>query len=219
MTGTTFGALITKDRTNVRKALKGGVIIGPPSATLPTALTSTSTPVLDTLTGWSGSLGFISDGGAVVGDAEDTSDTKAWGELYPVRRDVTGKTSTIKVTGLETNKLTIATRCGVDPATLTPDETTGELVVTDSTSSTPLTYRVLVLSQDGPPGGEYWIGKLMPCASVTALGDQTFASDDNDVEWEVTFTAYEDPVALFAVKTFYAGPGWLANLTAAGFSS
>lgn len=218
MTGTTFGALVTTNRANVRKALKGGVLIGPMSATLPTALTSTSTPVLSALTGWSGSLGYITSDGAVVGDDETTADVKAWGEVYPVRRDVTEKTSTVKVAGLETNKLTIATRAGVDPSALTPDETTGELVVTDSTSSTPLTWRVLVLSQDGPAGGEFWIGKLMPCAGITALGSQTFASGSDPVEWDMTFTAYADAVAGFAVKTFYCGPGWLASLSAMGFS-
>lgn len=218
MTTTTFGALVTQNRTNVRKALKGGVLIGQSTATLPTALTTGGTPALNTLTGFS-SLGFISDSGAVVSDDEDTSDTKAWGELYPVRRDVTSRTTTVKVTGLETNKMTLSTYFSVDPTTLTPDETTGELVITDSTSSTPLTYRVLVLSQDGVPGAEFWQGKLLAAASVTARGDQTFASGDDDIEWEFTFTAYEDTVAGFAVKNFWAGPGWLANLTAAGLGS
>ncbi|HEX4018180.1 MAG TPA: hypothetical protein VHX15_15705 [Frankiaceae bacterium] len=217
MTATTFPALVPTDRANVRKALKGGVLIGASTATLPTALTSTSTPVLDTLTGFS-SLGFISDSGAVVSDDESTSDVKAWGELYPVRRDVTSRTTTLKVTGLETNKMTLSTYFGVDPSTLTPDETTGELIIIDSTSSTPITFRVLVLSQDGPAGSEFWIGKLMPAASVTARGDQTFASGDDPVEYDYTFTAYEDAAAGFAVKTFYAGPGWLAGLSAMGLS-
>lgn len=217
MTATTFGALVTSDRTNIRKALKGGVLIGASTATLPTALTTTATPVLSALTGFN-SLGFISDSGAVVSDDEDTSDTKAWGQLYPVRRDVTSRTTTIKVTGLETNKTVLSTYFQVDPSTLVPDETTGELVITDSTSSTPLTFRVLLLSQDGAPGAEFWQGKLLPAASVTARGDQTFASGDDDIEWDFTFTAYEDAVAGYAVKNFWAGPGWLANLAAAGLS-
>lgn len=218
MTATTFGALVTQDRTNVRKALKGGVLIGQSSASLPTALTTTSTPVLSTLAGFS-SLGFISDNGAVATDDENTADVKAWGELYPVRRDVTSRTTTVKVSGLETNKATLSTYFGIDPTLLVPDETTGELVIADSTSSTPLTYRVLVLSQDGPPGAEFWIGKLMPAASVTARGDQTFASGDSPIEWDFTFTAYKDSAAGYAVKNFYAGPGWLANLDAAGLGS
>jgi hypothetical protein len=217
MTGTTFDALVTQDRTNVRKALKGGVLVGASSATLPTALTSTATPVLDTLSGFS-SLGFISDAGAVVSDDETTADVAAWGEVYPIRRDITKRTCTIKVTGLETNKMVLATYFGIAPASLVPDSTTGELVITDPTSTTPLTYRVLVLSQDGPAGSEYWIGKLLPAAAVTARGNQTFASGgDTPIEWEFTFTAYLDTTAGFAVKTFIAGPGWLANQTAEGF--
>jgi hypothetical protein len=222
-TATTFDALITKSNINVLKALKGGVLLGQMSAAVPSSLTIDSTvtpgtPVLQTLTGFS-SMGFFSDSGAVFDESIDSSDTKAWGELEPVRRDITSDVTTLKVTGLESNKTTIAAFYDIDPTSLTPDSTTAELQIPKSTSPIAKYYRIIVLSQDGAAGSEYWIGRIMPRASITDRGSMTFDNGDTGIMYDMTFTAYLDSAAGYSVKTIYAGPAWKANLTAAGFGS
>lgn len=223
MTETTFGALVTQDTGNVRKALKGGVLIAAETAALPSTLTAMSTgttpvPELQALTGFS-SLGFITDDGAVVSSDVSSSNIAAWGEGDPVRTDITSKTRTLKVTGLETNKTTLSTYFGVDPASLTPDATSGELSIEDIGDLSTTYFRVLILSQDGAEGQEYWVAQLLPRASITDYGDLTFASGDTPIEWDMTFTAYKDATAGYVMKTFFAGPGWLAALAGAGFGS
>jgi len=222
-TATTFGALVTQDNSNVRKALKGGVLIAPMSSALPSSLTIDSatdpgTPVLQTLTGFT-SLGFFDDSGAVFSENISSADIAAWGELEPIRRDITSDVTTLKINALETNKTTLATYFGVDPSTLTPDETTGELQIEKNPSPAATYYRVLVLAQDGASGSEYWIARMLPRASVTDLGDMTFASAKDGITFDMTLTAYKDSTAGYSVMTYLAGPGWLAGLTAAGLGS
>jgi hypothetical protein len=223
MTATTFDALVTQAKGNVLKALNGGVLIAPISAALPASLTALSTgdspaPVLQSLTGFS-SLGLLTDDGAVLSQDVSSSAIQAWGQAYPVRTDVTSKTTTLKITGLESSKAVLATYFGVDPSTITPDADTGEVILTDVGDLSTTYYRVLVLSQDGAAGSEKWVATLLPNANITDYGDMTFMSGDTSIQYDMTFTAYKDDTAGFAKKTFYAGPGWLAGADAAGFGS
>lgn len=212
MTGTTFGALVTQDNANIRKALKGGVLTAPMSAALPTALTSGSTPALQTLTGFN-SLGFFDDTGAVRSEKITMQDVPAWGKTVPVRTDTVSDVTSVKVVALESNLYTLAAFFRQPASSLVPNVTTGELVITKNISATVNNQRVLVLSQDGPAGGEFWIGQLLPNAAVTAIGNMTFNSAKNTISYDMTFTAYEDPVAGFDEQMFYGGPGWLAAAT------
>lgn len=221
MAATTFPALVTQSAGNVRKALTGGVLIAPITAALPTSLTAMDSgtpakPALQSLTGFN-SLGLISTDGAVFSRDITTSEVDAWGKGDPVRTDITKKTTTLHVTGLESNKYTIATYYNVDPATLVPNSTTGELTIAETGDLSTINYRVLVLSQDGAAGSEYWIARLLPRASITAVGDFTMANGDSDLRYDLTFTAYPDAVTGVSVQTTYAGPGWLTNKTQAGF--
>lgn len=221
MAATTFPALVTQSSGNVRKALAGGVLIAPITAAIPASLTAMDTgtppkPVLQTLTGFS-SLGLITTDGAVFSKSITTSEVDAWGIGDPVRTDMQKKVTTLKVTGLESNKNTLATYYNVDPSTLVPNATTGELTISETGALTTIYYRILVLSQDGAAGSEYWVARLLPRASMTAVGDLVMANGDNDVRYDMTFTAYPDAVTGVSVQTTYAGPGWLANKTQAGF--
>lgn len=221
MAATTFPALVTQSSGNVRKALQGGVLIAPITAAIPASYTAMNTatppaPVLQTLTGFS-SLGLITTAGAVFSKSITTSEVDAWGVGDPVRTDMTKKVTTLHVAGLESNKNTIATYFNVDPSTLVPNATTGELTIPETGSLSTINYRVLVISQDGAAGSEYWIIRLLARASITAVGDFTMANGDNDIQYDMTFTAYPDAVTGVSVYTTFAGPGWLANKTQAGF--
>lgn len=223
MADTTIDALAQKKKGNALKALTGCVLIAPIATALPATLTADSTadpgtPALQSLTGWS-SFGLISDAGAVLSQSVNSSTLPAWGEAYPVRTDITSRTTTLKIVGLESNKTTIATYFGVSPSSLVPDATTGEVVITDKGDLTTIYYRVLVLAQDGAEGSEKWLGTLLPNANITSYGDMTFMSGDTAIEYDMTFTAYKDDTAGFAKKTFFAGPAWKTALANAGFGA
>jgi|HubBroStandDraft_6_1064221.scaffolds.fasta_scaffold136457_2 hypothetical protein len=213
MTGTTFGALVVQDNANIRKALKGGVLMAPMATALPTALTSGATPALNVLTGFN-SLGFFDDTGAVISEKIAVQDVMAWGKTIPVRTDITSDITTVKVVALETNLYTLAAFFRVPTSALVPNVTTGELVVTKNISPTVNNQRVLILSQDGIAGSEFWFAQLLPMAAVTAIGNRSYNSAKQTITYDMTLTAYEDPVAGFDVQEFFAGPGWLAGATA-----
>jgi hypothetical protein len=212
MTGTTFGALVTQDNANIRKALKGGVLMAPMSASLPTALTTGATPTLNVLTGFN-SLGFFDDSGAVRSEKISVEDVPAWGKVAPVRTDIVTDVTSVKINALESNLYTLAAFFRIPVASLVPNGTTGELVITKNISPTVNYQRMIVLTQDGGAGSEFWIAQLLPMAAVTAVGDMSFNSAKNTITYNMTLTGYEDPVAGFDEQMFYAGPGWLAAAT------
>lgn len=221
MAETTFGALATNNTANVRKALRGGVLIAPISTSIPASITvdsagSPGTPVLQTLTGFS-SLGCFSDDGTKFSrDIKDSTITP-WGFLDPARRDIVSDVTSVTFTALETNKQTLALYFGVDPSTLTPDATTAELHIDKAASAQAIYYRLLVLGQDGAAGSEYWPARLLPRASVTSFDDIVFQSGDTAIVYGMTLTAYKDTTAGYADRSIWAGPGWKTNKTAAGF--
>lgn len=222
MTETTFDGLVTNNTANVRKALKGGVLVAPISTAIPTSLTidsagSPGTPVLQTLTGFS-SLGCFSDDGAVFSRDTNDSTITPWGFLDPARRDITSDVTSVKFTALETNKQTLALYFGVDPSTLVPDATTGELHIDKAASSTAIYYRILVIGQDGAAGSEIWPARLLPRASVTDYDDITFQSGDTAIVYGMTLTAYKDAAAGYADRSIWAGPGFKSAQSAMGFS-
>src|SRR5690242_3624035 len=118
MAETTFAALVTKTEANIRKALAGGVLWAPSSASLPSSLTidsagSPGTPVLQTLTGFN-SLGCFSEDGVTFGEDISDSTITPWGSLDPARRDIITDVTTCHMIALETNKQSLAMYYDVD---------------------------------------------------------------------------------------------------------
>lgn len=221
-TKTTFDDLVTNNTANVLKALRGGVLWAPIATAIPTSLTiddpdNPGTPVLQTLTGFS-SLGCFSDDGAKFSRDVSDSTITPWGFLDPARRDIVSDVTTVDITGLETNKQMLALFNGVDPSTLVPDATTGELHIDKAASSQAVYFRLIVFGQDGTAGSEIWPARFLPRASVTSPGDQIFQSGDTAIEYPVTITAYKDTSAGYADRSILCGPGFLAAQTAMGFS-
>lgn len=221
-TATTFDSLVTNDTSNVRKALRGGVLWAPISTAIPASLTIDSptdpgTPVLQTLTGFS-SLGCFTDDGAKFSRNIKDSTITPWGFLDPARRDIVSDVTTCKVTALETTKQTLAWYYGVDASTLTPDATTAELHIDKAASAQAVYFRFLVLGQDGAAGSEFWPGRLLPRASVTNFDDIVFQSGDTAIMYGVEITAYKDAAAGYADRSIWCGPGWKSAQSAMGFS-
>lgn len=221
MTETTFDALVTKNSANIRKALKGGVMIAPATTAMPTSMTvdsagSPGTPVLQTLTGFN-SLGCFTEAGAVFSRDVNDSTITPWGFLSPARRDIVTDVTTCHIVALETNKQSLGFYWGVDPSTLTPDATTAELHIDKPNSPQAVYWRMIVMGEDGAAGSEYWPARWLSRASITSYGDMVFMAGDNAILYDVTLTAFMDDTAGYADRAIWCGPGWKTNKTAAGF--
>lgn len=217
-----YADLALKQNDLIRKALDGSVFIGDSSVALITSLTVdgpvTGTPTLAMLPEGMEDLGLISDDGAKFANDISTSDITSWGKVEPSRRDITKDVTSLQITAQETKLVTLAAYAGVAKSTITPDATTGEVHVTKPSRPTALTYRLLTLGVDQTDDGEIYYGVSMPRVQLTDKGDLSLMSGDDGAFYDSTWTAYTDPVAGFAVRFMFGGPGWKPLLAAMGWS-
>lgn len=222
MTGTTWADVDTADESLVRKALRGGVLLAPMSATIPSSITVSDggtppKPVLNVLTGYT-SLGKLGDSGAVISHNISTSDINAWGDLEPVRRDITADVTSLKLTALETNVHTLTAYFGTDASAVDPDATTGEVEIVKPSSPTATYYRLLVLGIDGDDTDFSFIAWDLPRCNLTSRGDMSFMSGDTGIFYDMEFTAFKDAGAGYSARFLAGGTQWKSLLSAMGWS-
>lgn len=220
-TGVQYTALASQQDALLRKSLNGGVQIADPTCAALTldTLFATNGDVLALPTGW-GDLGWISSDGAKFSRSAKTSDITPWGSASPARSDVTTDTVTAAFTPLETNARTIAFFNGVALATIATTPDASGAIELDRPALPPSRYwRLAAFGVDEDNDGETIIVRFLPKAKITDYGDQTLSNGDDPLDYPVTVTAYVDDVLGYSEAVFYGGAGWLAKLTAMGFTA
>jgi hypothetical protein len=145
-------------------------------------LPTTATAALDTTFK---PMGLVTQDGANVSTDVNTEDISAFGSFNPVRTLITSEKRTVKVTALETNKITAAIRARL-----------GLTGVTVTTGAFPLTLgpgrdALYALCIDMADGSSNRQRRVLPSVRLTALDDQQI-SYGNPVQYGFTFTAYPD---------------------------
>lgn len=202
----------------IRKSLEGSVFAAPITADPITALTDETSELLALPDGYV-DLGFMSDDGAQFASEVESSDVTSWGAVEPTRRDITQDVTTLTGFFQETNRMTIALYTNVDAASMTPDATSGELVVDKPDRPASRHYRILTIGVDLSDAGEIYVARFLPRASVTDKDDQAFQSGDDPLGWPVTMTAYKDAALGTSERYYFGGPGWKALLDDMGFNA
>jgi hypothetical protein len=216
-----FAALRDKKNELIRKATDGSLFIGPGDADHITTLTTYTAgpPVLIDLTplpdgfedvGWVTSDGF--------GTARDVANSEitSFGSTAPTRTDVTSDTTTLTGTMQETKLLTIGLATGADLAAIVADPQSGEVHIKKPTRPRAKNYRGLLIAVDENESGEIWVARYFPRLKVTNFTEQNFNSNDEAINWGVTYTAEEDSVYGASEGWLFGGPGWKSLLTAMG---
>lgn len=217
MTGVAYSALQQRQAALIMKGLQGSVFVADYTASAITALTDTDKLLKALPTGYT-DVGWTNEKGAQFSRKVDTSDIGAWGSLEPVRSDVTGDVTTLKIECLETKKATIGLYIGNDMSVVTQDTTSGEVAIAKPARPGFQYHRVLAIAVDTTDSGEYYIARFLPRARVTDYDDQAYQSnDDSPVTYGVTFTGFTDSTLGYSEKYFYGGAGWAAQLIAMGF--
>jgi hypothetical protein len=212
----TYSALRDKKNQLIRKARDGSVFIAPYSApTIANLTTNTSGPLTPLPTGWT-DLGHISTDGASFGRDTAVSDVRSFGSTEPTRSDMTSDTITMQCTAQETNINTLQLYTGADLSATMATAVTGEFQIAKPAIPGFKFWRILGLFVDYTDDGELYMGRYMPRTRVTELGEQAFADGDDPIQYQVTFTGFEDATLGYSHKWLFGGPGWLALLSDMG---
>lgn len=191
--------------------------------TSPTIAVTTTTPGVapDLLTlpaGWE-DLGYLSTDGASLARATDISDVNSFGAREPTRSDITRDVVTMAVTAQETKLLTINLQTGGSVSGVgLANATTGEVSIAKPAIPGFNYWHVLGLFVDSTDYGDIYLGRYMPRARVTEIGDTNYAEGDDPVQVPLTFTGYNDSTLGFSHKWYFGGAGWKALLTDMGVS-
>lgn len=219
-TPTNFDALQQRQNQLIRKALEGSIFVAPFTADLPTAMTSGATGDLLTLPDGYVDVGWMdSKQGATWSRKPNVADVASWGSVEPTRSDIISDDRTLKFTAQETKIITLELAEGVDMSTVTPDATTKEVAFSAPIRPVTRYYRVFGLYVDGDGADTIYVGRSMPRAVVTSIGDEVWTSDGSEVNRPLEMSARIDAVAGYSVRHYFGGPGWQAILADMGFSA
>lgn len=204
----------------IRKALEGSIFIAPFSATPITTMTTGAGGELAALPSGYKDVGFVEKGNAVTWSRSvTTEEIMAWGDIFPVRRDITKDDSQLKFTMLETKRTSLELYYGLDLSSTLANATTKEVSFAQPSRPSTKFYRVFGLFQDGEGSDAIYIGRFYPRASVTDMSDQKWSDDTDPVAWDVSMSAVTDTDLGYPVKHFFGGPGWQTVLADTGFTS
>ncbi len=213
-----YSALRDKKNQLIRKARDGSVFAAPFSAAAITNLTSGASAALVALPTGYKDLGHISTDGASFGRETTVSEVRSFGSAEPTRSDMTSDTITMSVTAQEHKLITLGMYTGADLSAATATAVTGEFQIAKPTVPGINFYRILGLFVDRTDAGDIYIGRFMPRAQITELGEQAFGDGDDPIAFPMTFTGKEDSVLGYSHKWIFAGPGWLALLADMGIT-
>lgn len=161
-------------------------------------------------------LGLLTDAGAVFNTETTTSDVTSWQMTSPSRSDITAETSTLQCIAQETKLLTLGLYTGAALAGIEADGTTGEVLIKKPQRPSSRFYKVFSLAVDETEDGEIYIARYLPRAKITGRGGQAYDKSDNAIQYDITFTGYNDSTYGSAEGWMFGGPGFLALLTAMG---
>lgn len=162
-----------------------------PGTTLPT----TATGALD-----AGFLnaGLITEDGLTASFSEDSQEIRAYGTQVSQRTVITGQTTTVQLTFLESNDVSLAVYHRKALGSISPAASTGAFTVTTGTFTRQL-YSAVFHVVDGTNV----LRAVAPSVEVTNRGDMQ-VSAGNAITYEVTLTCY--PVEGVAIQWLYAIP-------------
>lgn len=215
---TNYDALQKRQNNLIRKGLEGSIFVAEYGAALPTAMTTGANGDLLSLPPGYVDVGWVdAKQGATWSRKPTVTDVASWGSLEPTRSDWTKDDRMLKFTAQETKRLTLELAENIDMSTVTPDPTSHEVAFSSPIRPETRYYRVFGLFVDGDGADTIYVGKLLPRAVVTSIGDEVWSQDADAIVRALELSARTDPTAGYAIRHFFGGPGWSTILASMGF--
>ena len=145
-----------------------------------------------------------SDGATWQRDQE-VSDVTSHGYAEPTRRDILSDQTGLNFTAQEAKRTTLELDKGVDLSGVEPDAN-GNLVIDKPSRPQPLYWRVLAIGKDGDGPDAIYVVRWLPRAQVTENAEQNW-SEESELTFPSTFSAYTDPEVVTSMREIWAGPG------------
>lgn len=215
-TPASFETVAARDNSNIRKPLKGTVLLGKfETAAIITTLVATGGQIAVPNT--YESVGWISEDGLTFTRDREFSDVRGWGSGTFLRRDIRSDDHSVAFTALETKRLTKELRENRD---LSANEmSAGGEWKYDLLDRPDVKYwRVLNIGVDGAGTSRFYMAKFYHRMSVSEMDDEAWSDGDDPLQYNVTMTAEPDPVAGVVGTEFLFGPGALAAAEAMGIT-
>lgn len=143
----------------------------------------------------------------------DSSETMSLGKSEPTRRDITSDVTGLQFTMQESRKSVFELYDGIDLSGVTQDAN-GNVSWDKADRPASIYYRMFALFKDGDGADAIYFAKWLPRAQVVDRGEQSW-NEQNEIQYPVTITAYNDRSVGTSMRTLWAGPA--AKMTAMGF--
>ena len=146
MTSAEFETAVDRKSSLIRKALQGGVFLGPwPTAEVVSTLAAASGQINIPVT--YESCGWCPRTACQFSLDTEASELQGWGSGTVLRRDITSQTETVQFTALETKKLTKESTMAMTlPTTMSA---LGEVVITKPATPGTKYWRAIMMGVDG----------------------------------------------------------------------
>lgn len=201
------------DRRNVRKWGTKIIAVGPMSIAVPSKFFDSETNIPLAFPAGMFSMGYVTTDGVKENVSIKTDDVAMDQSLAPVRRDITGKDSTLQVTFGEVNAWTEALRAGI-PLEDWPVDKNAAISVDQGEVKEMPHMRVYIIARDGEGADAHYRVEFAPDAQVSDLGDRTL-SRGTEEHFDTTLSLFQDmdDAKRRSYITRQDGPSYTTHLT------
>ncbi|WP_431968271.1 hypothetical protein [Nocardia sp. bgisy134] len=207
MPATNLTALKNAQRSLLLKPLDAAVFLAPWYTAAPTAFTDAS-GALQTLPAAFKPVGLIDKKtGVAFARGITAAPIEAYGELQPVRNDITSDITTIEFQPQQTTALTLELTTSANLAQVKSNAASGEVFFPQPASEQITYYSAIIIGKDGNDADPIYVFKVLPKVAVSKFGGEQWTPTEVLAQ-KLTMVAFKDDTAGYAVAHGFGGLGW-----------
>ncbi|MFI9508424.1 hypothetical protein [Nocardia sp. NPDC052566] len=207
MPATNLTALKNAQRSLLLKPLDAAVFIAPWYTAAPTAFTDASGNLQSLPTAYK-PVGLIDKKtGIAFSRGITAAPIEAYGELQPVRNDITSDITTIEFQPQQTTALTLELATSANLAQVKSNATSGEVFFPQPASEQITYYSAIIIGKDGNDAEPTYVFKVLPKVAVSKFGGEQW-NPTEVLAQKLTMVAFKDDTAGYAVAHGFGGLGW-----------
>ncbi|PXX65401.1 Ig-like protein group 2 [Nocardia tenerifensis] len=217
MPATNLTALKAAQRSLLLKPLDAAVFIAPWYTPAPAQLTDNGAS-LQPLPAAYQSVGLIDKKtGVAFARGITAAPIESYGELQPVRNDVTSDITTIEFQPQQTNAVTLNLATGANMQQVIANSSSGEVFFPQPASEQITYYSAIIIGKDGNDAAPIYVYKVLPKVAVSKYGGEQW-NPTEVLAQKLTLVAFKDDTAGYAVAHGFGGLGWKQLVAKSGIN-